>query len=83
MYRSLPSKRKESPDNKEYNKAFNTPLTTRDKPTLLAKPYISSGKCSNLTTQIKISAVYTGNITACILVDVVQNDESMVEIKLS
>ncbi|KTF78820.1 hypothetical protein cypCar_00026248 [Cyprinus carpio] len=60
LEKSLPSKRKESPDNKEYNKAFNTPLTTRDKPTLLAKPYISSGKCSNLTMQIKISAVYTG-----------------------
>ncbi|XP_016428768.1 ankyrin repeat domain-containing protein 12-like [Sinocyclocheilus rhinocerous] len=60
LEKSLPSKRKENLDTKEYNKAFNTPLTTHDKPTLLAKPYISSGKCSNLTTQIKISAVYTG-----------------------
>lgn len=56
-FRSLPSKRKESPDTKEYNKASNTPLPTHDKPTLTANPYVSPGKCSNLTTQIKLSAV--------------------------
>ncbi|XP_016383335.1 uncharacterized protein LOC107720212 [Sinocyclocheilus rhinocerous] len=55
--RSLPSKRKESPDTKEYNKEFNTPLPKHDKPTLTAKPCVSPGKCSNLTTQIKLSAV--------------------------
>lgn len=56
-FRSLPSKRKENPDTKEYSKVFNTPLPTHDKPTLTAKPYVSPGKCSNLTTQIKLSAV--------------------------
>lgn len=57
MFRSLPPKRKDSPDTKEDNKAFNTPLPTHDKPTLTAKPYVCPGKCSNLTTQIKLSAV--------------------------
>lgn len=56
-FRSLPSKRKKSPDTKEYNKEFNTPLPSHDKPKLTAKPYISPGKCSNLTTQIKLRAV--------------------------
>ncbi len=56
-FRSLRSKKKESPDTKEYNKAFNAPLPSHDQPTLTAKPYISPGKCSNMTTQIKLSVV--------------------------
>lgn len=45
MYRSL----QESPETKEYNEGFNTP--THEKQTLLTKPLISPGKCSNLTTK--------------------------------
>ncbi|XP_043096547.1 ankyrin repeat domain-containing protein 31 isoform X2 [Puntigrus tetrazona] len=43
QHRSLPTKIKEGPDTKEYNKEFNTPLTTCDRPTLTPKPYISPG----------------------------------------
>ncbi|KAK2911719.1 hypothetical protein Q8A67_003852 [Cirrhinus molitorella] len=43
QHRSLLSKSKKSPETKEYNKAFNTPLPIHEKPTLLAKPYISPG----------------------------------------
>lgn len=53
MCRSLPSKSKKSPDTKEYNK----PLPIHDNSTLRAKPYVSAGKCSNLITEIKLSAV--------------------------
>uniref|UniRef100_A0A8C2JM29 Ankyrin repeat domain 31 n=1 Tax=Cyprinus carpio TaxID=7962 RepID=A0A8C2JM29_CYPCA len=58
---SLPSKRKESPDNKEYNKAFNTPLTTRDKPTLLAKPYISSGFSGKSGKVLSLKSIHRRN----------------------
>ncbi|KAI2664419.1 Ankyrin repeat domain-containing protein 11 [Labeo rohita] len=56
QHRSLPSKSKKSPDTKEYNK----PLPIHDNSTLRAKPYVSAGKCSNLITEIKLSAVGKG-----------------------
>uniref|UniRef100_A0A9J8AU02 Uncharacterized protein n=1 Tax=Cyprinus carpio carpio TaxID=630221 RepID=A0A9J8AU02_CYPCA len=55
--RSLPSKRKKTPDTKEYNKEFNTPLPSHDKPKLTAKPYISPGFSGQGITERKSGKV--------------------------
>ncbi|XP_026108273.1 tonsoku-like protein isoform X1 [Carassius auratus] len=61
QHRSLPSTREESLNTKEYNKAFNTPLTPHDKPTLLANPYISSGFSGKSGKFVSLKSIHRRN----------------------
>lgn len=51
---------------------------TSEKQTLLTKPFVSPGKCSDLTNKTKLN-LYIHNITTCVLVDFVQKYEAMLE----